>query len=31
MLELIGLVAAAAARGEKARMVLKMNALTDEP
>ena len=31
MLELIDLVAAAAARGEKARMVLKMNALTDEP
>ena len=31
MLELIGKVAAAAARGERARMVLKMNALTDEP
>lgn len=31
MLELIGQVAAAADKGEKARMVLKMNALTDEP
>lgn len=31
MLEMIGKVADAAARGERARMVLKMNALTDEP
>lgn len=31
MLELIAKVAEAAAKGESARMVLKMNALTDEP
>lgn len=31
MLELIAAVGAAAARGERARMVIKMNALTDEP